>query len=192
MKLKFRITKGKILIFVLFIGIFILVRYAMRDMNLDIDLLRESIMNMPGLVMENIQFSRNVSGDMWRVKIPYLEREEDTISIKSLDVRRELSGDKGEWSFFGREGNYYHEIKEASLNGLSGTLQNDERTWLLESDKLNWKEENNTFIFPEGLLIYDSEFLLRTPKASMDKSGVILLEQGGVIKWLKPIKTKHR
>ena len=38
------------------------------------------------------------------------------------------------------------------------------------------------------LVIYDSEFLLRTPTASMDNSGVILLNQGGVIRWVKPLK----
>ena len=72
----------------------------MSDMNLDVDLLRESLMKMPGIVMENINFSREVSGDMWRVKIPYLDRDGNIINAKSLDIKRELSGDKGEWTFF--------------------------------------------------------------------------------------------
>ncbi len=190
MKLKFKISKGKILLGLLFIGLVILVQYAMRDMNLDIDLLRESLMKMPGMVMENINFSREVSGDMWRVKIPYLEREGEAINVKSLDVKRELSGDKGEWTFFGNNGTYSNDEKIATLNGLSGTLRNENRNFILESPKLNWTEKNNTFIFPEGLIVYDEEFLLRTPTASMDNSGVILLQQGGVIQWLKPIKTK--
>ena len=174
------------------IGLVILVQYAMRDMNLDIDLLRESLMNMPGMVMESINFSREVSGDMWRVKIPYLEREGDTLNVKSLDVKRELSGDKGQWTFFGNDGIYSHDKKIATLNGLSGTLQSENRNFILESPKLNWTEENNTFTFPEGLVIYDEEFLLRTPTASMDNSGVILLQQGGVIQWLKPMKLKTK
>ena len=176
----------------LFIGLVILVQYAMRDMNLDIDLLRESLMNMPGMVMENINFSREVSGDIWRVKIPYLEREGEAINVKSLDVKRELSGDKGEWTFFGNDGTYSNDEKIATLNGLSGTLRNENRNFILESPKLNWTEKNNTFIFPEGLIVYDEEFLLRTPTASMDNSGVILLQQGGVIQWLKPMKLKTK
>ncbi len=187
MKHKFKITPTKIFIVALFIGIIILAQYAMRDMNLDIDLLRESLMKMPGLVMENIQFSREVSGDMWRVKIPYLDRDGNLFNIKSLDVIREISGDNGEWRFFGKEGIYSIDQSVASVYGLYGTLETKNQTWTLESTQLDWTQKNNTFVFPDGLVIYDSEFLLRTPLASMDNSGVILLEQGGVIQWVKPI-----
>ena len=172
----------------LFFGLVVLVRYAMRDMQLDIDLLRDSLMNMPGLIMENIQMAREVSGDLWRVKIPYLDREGDTIHMRSLDIRRILSGDKGEWLFFGREGIYSHDIKAASINGLLGTLQADTRTWNLESNQLNWQNDKTYLFFPKGLNIYDDEFILRTKIASIDKSGVVLLEQGGVIQWVKPLK----
>ena len=188
MKLKFKLSPTKIFIFALFIGIIVLVRYAMRDMKLDVDLLRESLMRMPGLVMENIQFSREISGDMWRVKIPYLEREGNLFSVKSLDVTREISNDNGEWKFIGDEGIYSFDLGVASVKGLHGRLDSKKRVWTLESPQLNWEQESNTFVFPDGLVIYDSEFLLRTPVASMDNSGVVLLEQGGVIQWVKPVK----
>ncbi len=186
MKLKLKLSPAKIFIFALFLGIIVLVRYAMRDMKLDVDLLRESLMRMPGLVMENIQFTREVSGDLWRVKIPYLERDGNLFSVKSLDVTREISNDNGEWKFIGDEGIYSLDKSVASVRGLHGKLDTKKRLWTLESPRLNWAQENNTFFFPEGLMIYDSEFLLRTPVASMDNSGVILLEQGGVIQWVKP------
>jgi hypothetical protein len=172
----------------LFLGLVVLVRFAMRDMELDVDVLRESIMNVPAVIMENIQLSREVSGDMWRVKIPYLDRDDDIVHVRSLDIRREISGDKGEWYFFGREGIYSHDVKAASINGLLGTLADENRTWNLEGKKLNWQEENSTFIFPEGLIIYDDELSLNAPYASMDSSGVILLDHGGVIQWLKPLE----
>lgn len=179
-------TFRRLLRLALFIGIVVLVRYAMHDMNLDVDLLRESLMNMPGLVMENIQLAREISGDMWRVKVPYLDREGNIVTMKSLDVRREISGDGGQWAFFGRDAVYSFDKSIASVTGLRGVLDNKERAWSLESPRLNWEQEKNTFVFPEGLLIYDTEFLLSTPKASMDNSGVVLLEQGGVIQWVKP------
>lgn len=172
----------------LFLGLVVLVRFAMRDMELNVDLLRESIMKVPAVVMENIQLSREVSGDMWRVKIPYLDREGDLVNVKSLDIRRYISGDKGEWYFFGGEGVYSHDVKEASIKGLLGTLADENRTWNLEGKRLNWKEKNNTFIFPEGLVLYDEELSLNAPYASMDNSGVILLDHGGVIQWLKPLE----
>ncbi len=172
----------------LFLGLVVLVRFAMRDMELDVDVLRESIMNLPAVIMENIQLSREVSGDMWRIKIPYLDRDGDVVNVKSLDIRRQISGDKGEWYFFGREGIYSHDVKEASITDLLGTLKDENRTWKLEGKRLNWQEKNNTLTFPEGLTIYDEELSLNAPNASIDNRGVILLDHGGVIQWLKPLK----
>lgn len=185
---KLKISKGRIFTCLLFVGIIILVQYAMSDINLNVDLLRESVSKMPGMMMENIQLNREISGDIWHVKIPYLDREGNIVNMRSLDVRRELSGDKGEWYFFGREGVFSSDQQIASVSGLLGTLQSETRTWNLESPILNWQQENNTFTFPKGFVIYDDEFLLRTPKASMDNSGVILLEQGGVIQWVRRIE----
>ena len=178
----------KFVIVGIIMSLVLLVRYALRDMQLDVDLLRDSLLNMPGLVMENIQMSREVSGDMWRVRIPYLDRDGDTIRMRSLDIRREISNTNHEWYFFGREGSYLHKQKTASLKGLLGTLETEDRVWNLESKQLTWHEKNNALSFPEGFTIYDNEFLLKTPQASMDESGVIIVEQGGVIQWLKPLE----
>lgn len=182
-----KISRPKFLMISLFLGLVVLVRYAMRDMQLDVDLLRESLMNMPGIVMENIQMAREISGDMWRVKVPYMARDDNKITIKSLDLKREIQNG-GEWYFFGREGIYSPDERIASINGLLGTIDTQERVWNLESPKLNWQEEKSTFIFPDGLTIYDDEFLLKTPEASMDESGVILFEKGGVIQWVRPLE----
>ena len=182
-----KLTRTRLIMCALFFGLVVLVRYAMRDINLDVDLLRESLLNMPGLVMENIQMAREISGDMWRVKVPYLDREGNTIHLRSLDIRRIISGDGGEWYFFGREGIYSHDIKAASITGLLGTLEAQTRTLNLESSRLNWQESRDELVFPEGLTLYDDEFLLRTTTASIDKKGVILLEKGGVIQWVRPL-----
>ena len=84
--------RHRILLGILFLGFAVLVRYAMRDMHLDVDLLREGLMRMPGLVMENLQMEREVSGDLWQVRVPYLDQEKDLVTIRSLDVRRQLKG----------------------------------------------------------------------------------------------------
>ena len=183
-----KLSRPRIIMCLLFFGLVALVRYAIRDMQLDVDLLRESLLNMPGLVMENIQMSREISGDLWLVRVPYLDREGSTVHLKSLDIRRQLSGDKGEWYFFGHDGVYSQDQRTASITELTGTLQEDARTWYLESNRLDWQEDTTYLFFPEGLTMLGDELLIRTPAASIDKSGVILLEKGGVIQWVKPPK----
>ncbi len=168
-------------------GFFVLVRYAMRDMRLDVNLLREGLMRMPGLVMENLQMEREVSGDLWRVHVPYLDREKDLVTIRSLDVRRQLR-EGGEWYFFGAEGVYSHDEGRAIVRGVLGTLETRERMWNLEGPELHWDNQSREFTFPAGLTLYDSEFSLVTPKASMDEAGVVLLEKGGSIQWTRPLE----
>ena len=182
-----KISRFKIVMASLFIGLIVIVSYARRDIKLNVDLLRESLLNMPALVMENIHFAREISGDMWRVDVSYLDREGSAIHMRSLDIRRESSGDKGEWYFFGKSGVYSYDIQAANISGLVGTLETETRTLNLESSRLHWKEGENYLLFTEGLSIYDDEFVLRTSQASIDKSGVVLLEKGGVLQWAKPL-----
>ena len=170
----------------LFRGVAVLVRYAMRDMRLDVDLLRESLTRMPGLIVENVQLERVVSGDLWRVRVPYLERDGEETSVRSLDIRRQLQ-EGGEWYFFGAKGVYNEKERAAQVRGLVGTLETADRVWNLESPELQWDEAEKDFLFPRGLTLYDDEFLLNTSEASMDAGGNILLEKGGLLQWTKPL-----
>lgn len=184
--MKIRVSATKISLGLLFIALVVLVDFARRDMQLDVDLLRESLMNIPGTAMENIEMAREISGDTWNVKVPYMQQEGNRIELQSIDLTRQMSGDKGEWYFFGHEGTYSNDTQEMRVNRLLGTIEASGRTWNVEGSKMDWQAGKNDFVFPEGLTVYDSEFLIQTKEASMDRNGVILLQKGGVIKWIKP------
>lgn len=169
------------------LGVAVLVRYVMRDIRLDVDLLREGLLRMPGVVIENLEFDREISGDAWRVRLPFAEKLGEGVSVRSIDIRRRLASG-GEWYFFGSYGVYSNDERAAVLKGLLGTLETPDRVLNLESPELEWREARNEFRFPLGLTLYDDEFVLRTPEASMDESGVVLLEKGGSVTWTKPLR----
>ena len=50
--------RGLLALLLACLGIALLVRYVMRDLSLDVDLLREGLLHMPGVVMENLEFDR--------------------------------------------------------------------------------------------------------------------------------------
>ncbi len=182
-----RIRRGWLGLVLACLGIAVLVRYVMRDLRLDVDLLREGLLRMPGIVMENLEFDREISGDRWRVRLPLAERLGEQVTVRSIDIRRRIvSG--GEWYFFGAHGVYSNDEKAAVLRGLLGTLETPTRVLNLESPSLEWREARNEFRFPSGLTLYDDEFVLETPEASMDESGVVLLEKGGTLVWTKPLR----
>ncbi|MDR1620788.1 MAG: hypothetical protein LBS00_00260 [Synergistaceae bacterium] len=162
----------------------LLARYAFRDIRLDTDILRESLEKMPGVVLENLEFEREISGDLWRVRVPLTERRDGTITIRSADVRRLSRG--REWYFLGARGFYSEKAESADLFSLLGTLETDTRVLNLESPWLSWSKDENVFLFPKGLTIYDAEFILQSDAASVDVSGIVLLDKGGVIRWRKP------
>ena len=172
-------------------GVFILIRYALRDIKLDVNLLREGLSKIPAIVIENISLEREVRGDIWSVKIPYIDRDGELFNLRSIDITR-LIKTGGSWYFFGDNGFYSNDIHTAHVNKVRGTLEvldnQGGRIWNLESPELNWTESEDAIDFPQGLIVYDSEFLLNTPEANINKSGVVLLNRGGVITWTKPLK----
>ena len=162
-------------------------RYVFSDINLDLDLLRKSLENMPTVVLENLEFEREISGDMWWVRIPLAQRRDDMVEVHSVDVRRRLE-DGNEWYFMGSRGFYSETAESADLTGLLGTFETDERVLNLESPFLSWSRNTEVFLFPRGLILYDAEFLLETELASLDASGVVALNEGAVIRWRKNVQ----
>ncbi|NLL37697.1 MAG: hypothetical protein GX256_09290 [Fretibacterium sp.] len=167
-------------------GIILLVRYVMSDINLDVDLLRDSLAKAPGVILEDLELEREVSGDLWKVRLPRVQRSQGEIHVTSLDICRKLA-DGNAWYFWGDEGVYREEERHARLLQLLGTIETEARVLNLESPELLWKESEAEFFFPQGLTLYDAEFILRTPEASMDEAGVIVLDKGGSIRWTRPL-----
>ena len=162
-------------------------RYVFKDINLDLDLLRESLENVPLVVIENLEFERTISSDLWRVRVPMAMRRNDIVEVQSVDVLRTLADGK-EWYFIGARGFYSEAAESADLAGLLGTLETDARVLNLESPYLSWSRSEDIFLFPKGLTIYDAEFLLEASLASLDAPGVIALNEGAVVRWKKIIK----
>ena len=186
---KMKIKKGSAALLAMLFGAGLLARYAFRDISLDVDLLRESLQRIPSVILENLEFEREISGDLWQVRIPLAERRGGRVEVRSLDVSRRM-GNGREWYFRSTAGVYSEEAGSVDLTALLGTLETDSRVLNLESPYLSWagpgtEESGSGFFFPRGLLIYDNEFLLTADVASIDEKGVILLDRGGVIKWTK-------
>jgi hypothetical protein len=182
-----KIRKNLVVLLMSLFCVGLMVRYAFRDIRLDVDILRESLERMPQLILENLEFEREISGDLWQVRVPLVERHEGReppIEVRSVDVRR-LADDR-EWYFWSARGFYSEEAESADLLSLLGTLETGARVLNLESPWLSWSRDENVFLFPRGLTIYDAEFILQSDTASIDASGVVLLDKGGVIRWRKP------
>jgi hypothetical protein len=181
-----KIKKSFAVFLAVLFGAGLLARYAFRDIALDVDLLRESLQRIPSVVLENLEFEREISGDLWQVRIPLAERRAGRVEVRSIDVSRRL-GSGGEWYFRSAAGFYSEEAGSADLLALKGTMETDSRVLNLESPYLSWNssEAGGGFFFPRGLVIYDGEFFLTADMASIDEEGVILLDRGGVIRWTK-------
>jgi hypothetical protein len=185
--MKPRIRVGRLIVLGALFGIGLLVRYALRDIRLDVDLLRESLERMPRLVLENLQFEREIGGDLWRIHVPLVERRDERIEVRSVDVRCEFADGK-EWYFQSAYGVYSEKGESADLGSLLGTLETGTRVLNLESPILSWSRNDDVFLFPRGLTLYDAEFILRAGKASLDASGVVVLDEGGSIRWTQNLE----
>ncbi|MDR2529718.1 MAG: hypothetical protein LBD04_12010 [Synergistaceae bacterium] len=172
------------ILFLAFMGIGWLLGSAFVDYHLDAELLRLALQKPPTLVLENVEFERVISGDLWRLRSPLGERRGDLVELTPVDVWREMA-DGGEWYFHGERGFYSQETASVDVGTLTGTMETNERVLNLQSPRLSWSRNADEFFFPEGLVLYDAEFVLEADVASVDKDGAMLLEKGGVIRWTK-------
>jgi hypothetical protein len=179
-----RIKKNFIFLVLAIFCVGLMIRYALRDMRLDVDLLREGLERMPALLLENLEFEREISGDLWRVQVPWARRSGGRVEVRSLDVHRQIA-EGGEWYFRSAQGVYSEEAVSLDLGPLLGTLETGSRVLNLESPRLSWSRDEDEFLFPRGLTVYDAEFLLRANVASLDASGTVLMDRGGIIRWTR-------
>ena len=179
-----KFKKGHLFLLLALFSIGVMARYVFSDINLDLDLLRKNLENMPVVVVENLEFEREISGALWHVRVPMARRLDNIVEVHSMDVLRRLADGK-EWFFKGSRGFYSESAGSADVTALLGTLETDTRVLNLESPFLSWSNNEEVFLFPKGLILYDAEFLLETKAASLDTSGVISLYEGAVIRWKK-------
>ncbi|MDR1732654.1 MAG: hypothetical protein LBR61_11235 [Synergistaceae bacterium] len=158
-----------------------MIQYAWRDFHLDVALLGLET-GLPEIVLENLEFEREISGDLWRVRVPFARRSDGVVSASSIDILRQMP-DGREWYFKSGRGVFREASRKAELYSLLGTLEGGTRVWNLESPFLSWSEGTNEFLFSGGFTIYDAEFILKADTASIDSSGIVLLDRGGTIRW---------
>ena len=179
-----KLKKSYLFLLLTFLVIFVMAGYIVRDINLDVELLRESLENVPSVVMENLEFEREISGELWRVRTPVAERRHDIVEFQTIEVQRRFVSGK-EWFFTGLHGFYSEATESADVMDLTGTMETDTRMLNVESPFLSWTMDENVFLFPRGLIVYDAEFLLETDVAILDESGIMALNEGAVIRWRK-------
>jgi len=182
-----KLKKNHLILLLALFVICVMTVFLFRDLNLDLDQLRESLENRPVIVMENLEFEREVSGELWRVRTPVAERRHDIVEFRSIDVLRRLANGK-EWFFMGLHGLYSETTESADVTGVTGTMETDTRVLNLESPFLSWTMYRNEFVFPRGLIVYDEEFLLEANLASLDESGIMALNEGAVIRWRRIVE----
>jgi len=159
------------------------------DINRDPDYWNRTPDDQSALMMENLEFEREVSGDIWRVRTPIAERRLDIVEFHIVYVERRLASGK-EWLFRGAHGLYSEAIASADVTDVVGTIETADRVLNLESPFLVWTMNENTFLFPKGVTVYDEEISLKADLASIDEYGIIALNEGAVIRWKKITDTE--
>jgi len=163
-----------------FIGV--MAYYVVLDLTRDLEQLIRNLENVPPIIVENLEFEREVSGDLWRMWTPRAERRPDVVELHTVDVHRRFANGR-EWAFTGLHGFYFEAAEAADVTYVSGTMETETRILNLESPLLKWTMEGNVFLFPEGVLVYDDEFTLETDLARLDESGIMEFDEGAVIRW---------
>ncbi|MDR1741294.1 MAG: hypothetical protein LBR38_05535 [Synergistaceae bacterium] len=184
--------KKRLIVVLVLLGVAVMVQYVFRDIELGDALLREALEHMPGVVMENLEFEREVSGDLWQVSIFRAERRAGVVTLTSVDVSREpvSSGDDQRWRVFGDYGVYSEAGESGDLFRPRGVLEFDGRPIDFSGPRLSYArvEGEASLSFPDGILLSGDDISISADAARVDRSGVIFFDRGGVLRWTTQTK----
>jgi hypothetical protein len=171
---------------ILFWGISILfaimiINYLVQDAKLNIETAKLGLNNTPEIRIENMRFERDISGSLWRINIPSLERQKEVTRILSIDVFREFpNGDV--WKITGYDGEYIESSETAILNDISGRLVIDGKAFEVYAPQASWEKSGDFVALSKGAAI-NGEFCSMSADKAIIEDGNLLNIEGGEIIW---------
>jgi len=165
---------------VIVLFIILVVNSLLRDVNLNVEIIKMSLSDTPEIRLENIRFERDMFGSQWKITIPSLEKRKETIRISSIDVYREFSnGDI--WEIRGINGEYVESSEIAMFNEVSGSMLMDDRVYDFYAPSVLWEKSGDLVVFLKGIVINGEFSSISADKAKVEAGNLITIEGGEII-----------
>lgn len=152
--------------------------YFLRDLRLSgIDL------DIPDIVVENIEINREINGNKWLLVSPRVEHRQGMIYGQSLDVT--ITDPAGLISkIFAANGEFSRESENVTLLDVSADIKRDDRDIQMKSGRAYYDSEKETWYFSNDVMLSDGSVEVSGPEGFYDvREGLSQITGGGTVTW---------
>ena len=162
---------------VISIGLF----YLWRDLHLE----NIKKMQIPDIVVENIQIEREVNGKLWKLIAPLVEHKNGIIYGQSLDVTIQEDSSKIS-SVFAQKGMFTRDNNNIELLNAKAEMNNGNKKYTFHSDQAKYTAKSDTWYFSDNVLFTNGTHTVKSKNATYNtKTGECIISDGGKITWDK-------
>jgi hypothetical protein len=153
-------------------------------MRIDLDLPKNTpVQNMPDILVENLNFSRVISGRKWQVNARGAEREADTIRADNMEIKVSSPEDERNSVLRASSGEFSEASSKVWLREVSGFLLHKGRSIDITAPAVAYDSSSDMWFFSEGIQLSDDSTLITGGTAKINQEGVYIIGRGATACW---------
>jgi len=172
-------SRRRLIIFFSLAFFMVVAIYFWRDLGLGLDEI-----DIPDIIVENIEIDRVIDGDTWRLKARRAEHRQGVIYGSSVDVT--VNSENGDVKRLTSEsGIFTREDGDVTLNIVSGDIVlSEDGNISLSAGRAHYEAVSETWFFSEGVTLFDGTFEASGPEGLFRvKDGVSEITGGATVIW---------
>lgn len=174
-------SRRKLIIYVSLVAFAVIVFYFWRDLRLGLNL---SDIQIPDIVVENIEIKRVLDGDEWLLLSPRAEHKQGMLYGRSVDIT--VSAENGDVSrLFAVNGVFSRESSDITLEGMSADVTHDNKNISMRAGRAFYNSSEEIWYFSDDVAISDGSAETSGPEGSYSvKDGISSITGGGLVTWI--------
>lgn len=154
--------------------------YMWRDLHLSA--LRN--MNLPDIVVENIEIERIVNGKNWKIVSPRAEHRDGVIYGSSVDITISDPNNGRNTHIYADKSTFTRKNNDVMLQNGDGTMEENGKKYSMKSGLVEYKAKTEEWIFSNGLVLSSDKMVVEGAKGTYAAiSGDCYITNGGTITW---------
>ncbi len=158
----------------------VIIAFLWRDLNLAN---RAGDIDLPDIIVENIEIDREINGKQWRLVSPRVEHREgifygDSLDVTITDPAGNITRVNAEKGVFTRASN------DVEMTGADAFVKDKNGEFTLTAGRAEFKAETEQWFFSDGVILTDGKIKVEGKEGIYDtQRGKCIISNGGVITW---------
>ena len=173
-------SRGKIIFVITIVASALFIYFMLIDSNISVNL---NAVDLPDIVVEQVDFVRIINGREWRVKAIDAESKSGMISARSLDINVLEPDTKRGSQIYASGGEYSTTDDKMWLRDVDGIIFLEDRSVDIYAKRADYDSSEDVWYFSEGIAASDDRIFVTGGVARLETDGILSLGKGARVRW---------